>query len=834
MPTSFDKIQELIEFDQGITEASQGTPLATSLPAGVNLADWTVTFEDDFSNISATISNNNGAGPWFANGTYSTVGAGTHATLSNPSNPIYTQESEGLGMAVRRDAGVAYWSSNITTAVYGSNLLNEPNVSFAQQYGYFECRMKPADPTANGGANALLWPAFWLYSLSSLGGSIGNMGWKQIELDIVELYTSNLSGGTTGNDLGHHFAVHFHEPRKWTAPDVWGRDVNTSNYQGMTNNATWGTDASFRFWNDFHDYGMLMSPEWLIFYFDGLEIGRLPMLEEVHQKYYLLVSNQLSGVATGGMPDGVPFKMIVDYVRVWQNPDWHSTSGGVLTRGPIASSGTANAKTFTSALPLTGYPSGNGRTFVLSTTTANTGPATASANGLGARPIFKTVETLQGSTLEPLTGGEILANSWFALRLDLSLNGGLGGWHLVNPGYSLKVPATYVPPTLTPPATTIDVEAIEGGLAEKHGIPGTAFPIGHPARTLMVTETDVPPRMPVSDVRIVADNITGGDPIGQVAVLNTPSRPVRYALTSTDGSPSAHFDVNPATGAYSVRSGVTTVPRGVHELTLAAWPEVPQAIIPGTNATHVRIDVREDIEFDFSLFQETKNLQLLLDAQDANRLTLDGTAVAKWDDGSRFGRDASQSDTTKRPIFNATGFAGLPAVVSAGGTNVLTLPEVPLSTSWLSNIVTRTGGVMSANIHGTTRMSASFPNTDAHLGAVIWSPGACTFWVNGVDIGLSGGGTSGITSTGAVFWALDGADAGEGNLGFLFDGARLFNNSAGSGTLHSALGEFAVIDRALDTALIDKCFGYLAHHWGLTSLLPTGHPYKVNVPRAWR
>jgi len=832
MPTDFNAIQDLVEFDQGITEASKGTPLATCIPDGVDLASWPVTFQDDFSNIAATISNNDGPGPWFANGTYPSVAVGTHATVTNPANPIYTQEPEGLGLGIRRDAGIANWSANITTAVFGVDLDHEPNVTFAQQYGYFEARIRPADPTSMGGANAILWPAFWLYSLSSVGGSIGNLSWKQMELDIVELY--NGSGGAVGNDLGHHFAVHFHEPRKWTTPDVWGRDVNTSNYETMTNNPVWGTDANFRFWNDFHTYGLLVTPDWLIFFFDRIEIGRFPMLEELHQKYYLLLSNQINTIGSGGMPDGVQFKMIADYVRVWQNPDWQQTTGPVLQRSALTTTcANANTVAFRTGTPLPSYAGGDGRSFVVQVKGANTGPVTVNANGLGARPVYRLVRTISSSTAVPLAAGDIPAKSWIGLRLDMSLNGGAGGWWLLNPGYSMKMPETYRPPVLTRTHRTIGVAAIEAGLAEKHGIPGALFPAGHPARTPKVVETDIPPRMPVSARHVLADSVTGGHPVGAVTVSNAPTRPVRYALTNADGTRSPYFDVDPATGQYGVRSGVSAVPVGLYHLAVSAWPTTPQPIVPGSNATRVDVDVREDVPFDFAYFEYTRNLQLLFDAQDAQRLTIVSGKVAAWRDASRHDATAVQDDDTLRPLYGATALGGLPAVVSSGGSNALILDERPVTSGVVANLVTRTGSVMSANIHGTTRASTPFDFLSAHIGAVVWSPGACTFWVNGVDIGLSSGGVAGITSSGAMLWVMDAADAGESNLGYVFDTARLFNNSSAGGTLHAALGQFVAVDSAPNASTVDKCFGYLAHRWNLTGLLPASHPYKTAPPRMW-
>lgn len=830
MPTDIATLHRLVELEEGMTEEHQGTPLETSIPEGVDLSTWPITFEDDFNDISATITDKDGAGPWFTGGTYGSVGAGTVGSLTDPATPLYTQEGDKLGMGVRRDAGVSYWSSHIDTATFSDiDLLYDPKIGFAQQYGYFECRFKPADPT---GSNAILWPAFWLYSISRLGGSIGNLLWKRIELDAVEIYNGE-PGTPLGNDQGgHHFSVHFHRPSKYTAPGVWGRDVYASNFERVSNHPIWETDENFQFWHDYHTYGLLLTPEWIIVFFDGLEVGRFPSLEEIHQKYYLLVSNQIAELGSGGMPDGEQFTMLVDYVRCYQNPNWQTTTGPMLDRGALPGGGTANAKTFQTGTAVPSYAAADGASFVVATGNANTGAATANANGLGALPIFQ-MDGAGSPQAVPLSGGELIEDGWAGLRLDMSLDGGNGGWVLLNPGYSMKMPDTYVPPVLSKPRRVIDIEAIEAGLAEKHGIPGNLFPAGHPARTPTVVEPDVPPRMPTSVKRIIDTTVGSGEVVGEVTVRNTPDRPVRYALTNLDGTPSQYFDVDPGTGEYSVRAGAGTIPTGTYELALSAWPTPPQAIVPGSNATRINIEVLEDVPFDFGYFDQTRNLLLELDAQDPERLTVVSGKVAEWRDGSSNLHVAAQQDDERRPGYADTGLNGLPAVVSAELGTVLTMASAPYPTGHLLNVVTRSGDMMSANLHSTTRMSNTFDYLSLHMGAFVWSPGECTCWVNGVEVGLSGGGTGGISSTGAFFWVLDAASVGHGALGFLYDRTRLFSDGAGTRTLDAAVGQLAIVNAAVGSDTIDKCFGYLAHHWDLTGLLPAGHPYRSEAPRMW-
>ncbi len=62
----------------------------------------------------------------------------------------------------------------------------------------------------------------------------------------------------------------------------------------------------------------------------------------------------------------------------------------------------------------------------------NTGAVTANAANLGPFPVYKDSPT--GPVL--LTGNEMIANNYFTLAFDPSVNGGNGGWHLQTPTIS--------------------------------------------------------------------------------------------------------------------------------------------------------------------------------------------------------------------------------------------------------------------------------------------------------------------------------------------------------------------------------------------------------------
>ena len=58
---SIDELYRLFEKDEYFDISRRGTPLAAAIAGGVDLAAWTLTFEDDFDDVAATIGTNLGA-----------------------------------------------------------------------------------------------------------------------------------------------------------------------------------------------------------------------------------------------------------------------------------------------------------------------------------------------------------------------------------------------------------------------------------------------------------------------------------------------------------------------------------------------------------------------------------------------------------------------------------------------------------------------------------------------------------------------------------------------------------------------------------------------------
>ena len=161
---------------------------------------------------------------------------------------------------------------------YVSGLISTDE-SFFQRYGYFEMRAQL--PAGQG-----LWPAFWLY---------GTTEHYQLELDVVEALGNN----------------------------------TTRIYQTVRPNPKRGTmrltpiDLDFEYSTGVHDYGLLWTPEQIVFYVDRrpkAAIDGAPYRDEVP---VYMMTNLAVGGSWGGNPDSAtrfPAEMRIEHIRAYQLP----------------------------------------------------------------------------------------------------------------------------------------------------------------------------------------------------------------------------------------------------------------------------------------------------------------------------------------------------------------------------------------------------------------------------------------------------------------------------------------------------------------------------------
>lgn len=242
----------------------------------LSLKNFHVTFNDDFNHMSVT--DNEGRGPWYSP-VHDSFGSSQFVAPQQGKGPVFVRDGK-LVIQLYDDNG-QWISSNIQTT-------NSKGQGFAQQYGYFEMRAKFPPGAAS-------WPGFWLHSHPALTGP----GVPQTEIDIIEAYG--------GDPKGYHTTLHI-----WPTTDPMPGDITKQVGLGSYTKVT-------GMFEDYHTYGVLITPENMIFYYDRKEVVRMPTLPEFKTPQYMLIDlamlPRFKNYAKGMM------EMNVDYVRVWQSND---------------------------------------------------------------------------------------------------------------------------------------------------------------------------------------------------------------------------------------------------------------------------------------------------------------------------------------------------------------------------------------------------------------------------------------------------------------------------------------------------------------------------------
>lgn len=187
-------------------------------------------------------------------------------------------------------------------------------------YGYYEARIKGA-PMFPG-----VCPAFWLYS--RIDDSLEQRGAvRYSEVDVVEI--TQRGGHEEGNEriTDHNLHTIQSNGKKGIAGREWQRP-NDPRYREKQANEY---HAPFDPRDDFHTYGCRVGKREIIWYVDGVEVGRKPN-EFWHREMNVVLSLGLRApYATftanrlvenpDKNPEGFPTSALVDYVRVWDLVD---------------------------------------------------------------------------------------------------------------------------------------------------------------------------------------------------------------------------------------------------------------------------------------------------------------------------------------------------------------------------------------------------------------------------------------------------------------------------------------------------------------------------------
>lgn len=252
--------------------------------AELDFSKLTLTFSEDFDDVLSV-------SPWGPNTRWiaHTPWAGDFgdARFADPQLGIFPFTTENGMLRIEAKKGPdGKWASGLLAST-------DPNGrGFSQQYGYFEMRAKlPKGPG--------VWPAFWLASV------VDKKAPTAFEIDVLEYYGNNPSRYQTNIHM-------FHQNPAGETP--------TSSFPSGYVMPRLPFDVSVppdSLTNDFNTYGVMVGPEWIIFYLNRHEEFRIRTPREHQRPLQVLLNLALgSGWPIDKTPD--PSFMYVDYVHVYK------------------------------------------------------------------------------------------------------------------------------------------------------------------------------------------------------------------------------------------------------------------------------------------------------------------------------------------------------------------------------------------------------------------------------------------------------------------------------------------------------------------------------------
>jgi hypothetical protein len=213
---------------------------------------------------------------------------------------------------------------------------------------------------------------------------------------------------------------------------------------------------------------------------------------------------------------------------------------------------------------------------------------------------------------------------------------------------------------------------------------------------------------------------------------------------------------------------------------------------------------------------------LWLDAADASTITKDGSdLVSQWNDKSGNGRNATAS-LTARPTYSATAFNSKPGLTFDGSNDNMSFSRVSNFRTYIGLLswTDKTGDYRPVlgdsstyDFHGA--LASSDELFDLNTSASVRNGDK---WINGTAQSAGNLLTRYTTPTVHVIQTTAGVQANQ------------FQDRVVSRFFYGTYAELILVSDALSTLTRQKIEGYLAHKWGLTANLPSGHPYKLVGP----
>jgi beta-glucanase (GH16 family) len=262
----------LILLASGVTHPTLGDD---DPPATINPETMRLVFNDEFDALDVARRRKPGS-TWTAGLPYNGDFGGA-AFVPTPRDGFPFRIEDGVLVIEANRRWDRKWESGLLSSI------DRDYEGFAQQFGYFEARMKL--PSGRG-----VWPAFWLL------GKNRNKDDFTAEIDILEFH-----GARPGS-----FESHTH---------VWNWDPSKEHqHQSKTQPVAVGTLSK-----EFNTFGALITPDATAFYFNRSEIARFPTPHEFHQPMWLLLNLALDPEADKTALK-MPQRMHIDYVRVYAWP----------------------------------------------------------------------------------------------------------------------------------------------------------------------------------------------------------------------------------------------------------------------------------------------------------------------------------------------------------------------------------------------------------------------------------------------------------------------------------------------------------------------------------
>ena len=234
---------------------------------------------------------------------------------------------------------------------------------------------------------------------------------------------------------------------------------------------------------------------------------------------------------------------------------------------------------------------------------------------------------------------------------------------------------------------------------------------------------------------------------------------------------------------------------------------------------------------------------LWLDAADSSTITLNSSTVSQWNDKSGNGRNVTQATALRQPTYTAIGLNGLPVLSfnadsltnasydwGNSSSSVFTVLRKNTSSGYQNIIVTGTGASSNWSVaietspgsrYSLFRIFVNF--SPSNLVCTVDTPQQMCFTNTGQ---ISGTVTSTVYKNGtAGASSISMSSVNQGIVGIGIGSDASFTEG-----LNGYIAEVIIVPSIVSTTDRQLVEGYLAHKWGLTSSLPSDHPYKNAAP----